>query len=217
MAISRLILTALFIGLGLTALIAGAVIMFLNTGNDSEGYVLSESYTVDTSANAFALMMGSPVSGAQIKWVVSSADSNKEIFAGWGPVSTVTSYIRDYKYAGPQFGWSYVSKAYLTSIDVSSLYIVNQNSPALPPSQDLSIWQDKVTTTNSATLTCTPNSEDGKVGMLVIMNTDGSNGVHATIQLGAKIAFLGWLPYLLIPLGLVLLVIGLLLTKRKKQ
>jgi len=206
----------IFIALAITALIAGAVIMYLNSGNDFEGYALSENYTIDTSANAFVLWVGSPVSESRLKWVITPMDSNKEIFAGWGAAGTVNAYTGQYKYATPESGWSYIARAYDASIKISSLHIINQNSPVLPPSQDEPIWLDKVTTSDSITLYCTPNNDGDKMGMLVIMNTDGSNGVNATIQLGSRIAIYAWLPNLLIPIGIVLLIVGLILIKRKK-
>ncbi len=211
--ISSILITVL----GIAALVSGAVIMYLNTQNDFEGYAVSESYTVDTSANAFVLWVGSPVSEARLKWIITSTDSNREIFAGWGAASTVNTYTRDYQYATPQSGWGYHARAYYAAINISSTHIINQNSPALPPPQE-SIYLNTVTTSDSTTLYCTPNNEGDKMGMLVIMNADGSSGVKAEIQLGSRVPMYGWLPYILIPVGIGFLVTGLLIfIRRTKQ
>ena len=80
--------------------------MYLNTTNDSEGYALSNTYHIQTDSNAFTLWVGTPVSEARLKWVIST-DSSKEIFAGWGTAQTVNAYTSNYQYATPAFGWNY--------------------------------------------------------------------------------------------------------------
>jgi len=53
--------------------------------------------------------------------------------------------------------------------------------------------------------------------MIVLMNADGSKEVNADLQLGFKVPILTWLPYILIPLGIVLSISGFaLLSKRRK-
>jgi hypothetical protein len=201
--------------LGIAAIVAGAAIMYLNTQNDSEGYALSETCTVKTSSTAFILWVGSPVSEARLKWVVSSANS-KEVFAGWGAASTVNAYTGNYQYATPESGWSYTARAYQAAINISSIHIINTNSPALAPAPE-SLYSDTVKTAGSSTLYCTPNNSGDKMGMLVIMNSDGSSGIDAQIQLGSKIALYGWLPYVLLPIGIVLLMMGLLLFRKSRK
>jgi hypothetical protein len=48
------------------------------------------------------------------------------------------------------------------------------------------------------------------------MDLDGSKGVEADIQLGFKVPILGWLAYLLIPLGVLMCICGIFLVKRRK-
>lgn len=214
--ILTIISSVLIIVLGVAAIVAGAAFMYLNSTNDSEGYALSETYTVKTSATAFILWVGSPVSEARLKWIVTSTDANQLIFAGWGAASTVNAYTGNYQYETPESGWGYTARAYYAAINISSTHIINQNSPALPPPQE-SLYLNTVTTSDSTTLYCAPNSEGDKMGMLVIMNADGSSGVDAQIQLGSRIPIYGWLPYVLLPIGIVLLMLGLLLFRKNRK
>jgi hypothetical protein len=207
--------SVLLLVLGAVAVIAGGFIMYKNTTNDSEGYTLSNTYTVQTPANAFILWVGSPHSEARLKWVVTSLDSDTQVFAGWGTADTVNAYTHNYQYATPASGWSYTARSYEAKINITNVQIINPDRPALPPTQDL--WLNTVTTANTATLYCTSNNEDGKNSMLVIMNADGSNGVEATIQLGSRIALYSWLPYILLPAGLLLLIIGVFLVRKTRK
>ena len=208
------IFSVILIIFGAISTIAGGVFMYLNAGNDSEGYALSNTYTINTSANAFGLLVASPSSGAQLKWVIHSLNS-KEVFAGWGAESVLGSYSNQYKFATPIYGWNYHA-SYYASIKITSVEIINQDKPAMPrPLAGMLINQG--TSADSTTLYCTRIDEADSMGAIIVMNADGSNGVNATIQLGSKIAVYGWLPYLLIPMGVVLIIIGMLLFKRSTK
>lgn len=209
-----IIVSFLMILIGGVAIVAGGVIMYLNTTNDSEGYALSNTYHIDTDSNAFALWVGAPVSEARLKWVIST-DSNKEVFAGWGTAGTVNAYTGNYQYATPVTGWGYVARAYEAALNISNVHIVNQNYPVMPLPQG--IWLDTATLVDTSTLYCSPNNSDDRVGMLVIMNADGSAGVDAEIQLGSRIPMYSWLPYVLFIVGLMFLIAGLLLFKRVRK
>jgi hypothetical protein len=51
---------------------------------------------------------------------------------------------------------------------------------------------------------------------LIITNLDGSKSVTSDIYLGFKIPVFRWLPYVLIPLGIIIFVCGILLIKKIK-
>jgi hypothetical protein len=209
-----MIVSVLIVLLGGVALTAGGVIMYLNTGNDSEGYALSNTYHVETDSNVFAIWVGAPVSEARLKWVIST-DSGNEVFAGWGAMETVTAYTGNYQYATPASGWSYHARAYEASINITDVEIMNTQYPVMPmPSSEL--FLDTLKTSSAATLYCSPNSL-GRTGMLVVMNADASNGVDAEIQLGSRIPLYGTLPYVLLPVGVVLLFIGVLLVVKTRK
>ena len=162
--------------LGGVAMIAGAVIMYLNTTNDSEGYASSNTYQIQTDSNAFTLWVGTPVSEARLKWIVTSTDSGKEIFAGWGTAQTVNAYTSNYQYATPAFGWNYRAQAYTALLNITNVQIVNPEKPVMP--MPTGIFLDTTTTSSTTTLYCSPSSLD-RTAMIVIMNADGSAGVDA--------------------------------------
>jgi hypothetical protein len=202
---------------GVLSAVAGTVFIYLNSGNDSEGYAISNQYTISTSSNAFVLWVGSPTSEAQLKWIITSVNS-KEVVADWGPQSTVGNYVDQYSFETPMHGWNYRASAYIALLNITSVEVNNQGKPAFVRAPD-SMWLNHVSTSDSTTLYCTKinSANNDGLGMLVITNVDGSKGVDATIQLGSKIAVYGWLPYLLIPVGVALLIIGLLIFKRSKK
>jgi hypothetical protein len=211
---------------GLIALIGGAAVMYLNNGTDSEDYSLSQSYSIKTSAHAFALWVA-PMQGpgflswlgynntGATKWVVTSSDPKQEIFVGWSKASDIEPYIDGFSYETPDQSWHWRTFAYDPKITIPSTAINGQGSPTRPP-QDESFWLETSTTTNS-TLIDWNRIWDSSQGMnvLVVMNSNGSSGVKASIQLGFKVPILTWLPYLLVPLGIFLLILGILIFKRR--
>jgi hypothetical protein len=209
------VFSILLLLLGTISMVAGVFFMYKSTTTDSEGYSLSNPYTVETSANAFVLWDSSPTDEDDLKWVITSLDSNKEIFAGWGASSTVNAYIYKYQYATPGDGWSYSLHSYDVTIDISDIQIENPEKPVVPLTQEM--WLGTITTNSTASLPCSPNNEDDSFCMLVIMNADGSDDVNAQIQLGSKMQSNSWLPYVFILVGLMFLVAGLLLVKRVRK
>jgi hypothetical protein len=200
--------------IGAVTMFAGAVIMYLNTTNDAEGYALSNTYHIQTHSNAYVLWVGSPVSEAQLKWSI-TAPEGKEVFAGWGDSSTVKTFVDNYQYATP-IGWNYRARAYEASINITTVEVFNANKPIMPTPPN--IWLDSVTTSSTTTIYCNPKAiSNDNTGMLVIMNTDNSNCLDAQIQLGSKIAILSWLPYALLPLGLMLSITGVFMFKKVRK
>jgi hypothetical protein len=222
------IASILLITLGLIALVSGAAVAYLNMGTDSEGYALSEKYPIKTTSNAFALWVAplritgifSALDSSNIaatKWVVTASEPSKEIFVGWAKASDVETYLSKFSYETPDKGWHWLTSPYAPEIEVPSTAIYNQGPPARLPAEE-SFWTTTATTTNSAEIKWEPVWDSNKgMNVIVIMNADGSSAVNADIQLGFKVPILSWLPYLLIPLGILFLVLGLLLFKRRKR
>jgi hypothetical protein len=197
-------------------------------GTDSQGYALSEKYPIETQSNAFALWVApmritgifSALDSSNIaatKWVVTASEPTKEIFVGWAKASDVESYLGKFSYETPDNEWHWRTSPYAPEIDVPSTAIYNQGTPARPPVEE-SFWTTTATTTNSAEIKWEPVWDSSKgMNVIVVMNADGSSTINADIQLGFKVPILSWLPYLLIPLGILFLVLGLLLFKRRKR
>jgi hypothetical protein len=226
--VAFIIAAVLLCAFGLNALVGGAYVLYLNSGTDSEGYALSQTYPITTASNAFTLWVA-PMHGtgsfswlgntniAATKWVVSTSNQEQLIFAGWGKASNVEPYLNAFSFETPQ-NWNWHTEPYKPQIDIPSTTAYNQGiNPTRPPTQE-NFWTKTATTTNTTAIYWDPNW-DAKEGMnsIVIMNADGSSGIHANIQLGFKVPILGWLPYLLIPAGILLLTPGLLLFKRRKK
>ncbi len=211
----KLIVSILLLLLALVALISSSVILYLASGNDSEGYAISESYKIDSSSNAFALWLSSPVNSAQLKWIVTSDDPSKEVFVGWGAETAVELYLTSFEYETAH-QWHYYARAFSASLSIQSTMKINSGKPAsLPGAQN--IWTDKVTTNSSVTLHLSPVDSSESSGVLVIMNADGSSGVNATVKFGSKLTIYSMLPFVLIPVGVVLLIAGLLLLKKNRK
>lgn len=222
-----IVATLLFI-LGIAAIAGGAAFLYYNAGTDAEGYAISPVYEVRSSANAFVLWVApmKPSSTfswlgedniAMTKWIVTTADPGTQVFAGWAKASDGQLYVNQFKYETPDQGWHWYIDAYYAEIEVPSTKIVNQNAPTRAPA-DESFWTDKVVTGESATIYWDPTwDQSAGMNMIIIMNADGSTGVNADLQLGFQVPVLTWLPYLLIPLGVLLCIGGYVLFKRSKK
>lgn len=223
-----ILISILLFVLGIAALVGGATVLYFNMGTDNEGYALSESYEIKSSSNAFALWVAPlQITGtfswlgydniAATKWVVSASEPGQEIFAGWAKASDFEPYVRGFSYETPDNFWHWRTEPYAPEVDIPSTAIYNQGNPVRPPSEE-SFWVKTAATTSSSTIYWEPVWDSSKgMNVIVVMNADASSGVNAEIQLGFKVPILGWLPYLLIPLGIILLVLGVLLFKRRKR
>jgi hypothetical protein len=216
----------LLIILGIVAIAGGAAVLYYNTGTDAEGYAISPVYEVRSSANAFVLWVAPLQSTgsfgwlgddnvAETKWVVSTVDTGRQVFAGWTKASDGTTYIDQFRYETPDQGWHWYVDPYYAEIGVPSTKIVHQGAPARAPANE-SFWIDSVVTSDTSTVYWDPTWEQSAgMKMIVLMNADGSSGVNANLQLGFKVPILTWLPYLLVPLGILLCLGGYLLFRRR--
>jgi hypothetical protein len=214
--------------LGITAIGGGAAVLYYNSGTDAEGYAISPVFEVRSSANAFVLWvaplqstgsfgrLGDENIGAA-KWVVKAAYGGKQIFAGWTDASEGATYVDQFRYETPDQGWHWWVEAYYAEIGVPSTKIVHQGAPTRAPAAE-SFWLESVVTNDSATIHWDPTWEQNAgMKMIILMNADGSSGVNADLQLGFKVPILTWLPYLLIPFGIILCLGGYLLFRRRKR
>lgn len=213
--------------LGISSIVSGTVIVVLNRGTDKDGYSLSDVYKVETSTHAFALWVNplripfylswmNPEDIAQTKWVVKAVNSSKEIFVGWAKAADGDNYLNGFQYETlPSWHWS--TWPYHASMDIPSTAIYNEGAPSKSPTQE-AFWIESAHSSNSSTLNWDPNwpSQAGRK-ILVVMNADGSNNVEADLQLGFKVPIFSWLPYLLIPLGIVMCLGGIFLIRRRKR
>jgi len=226
--IAFLLVGILLLLVGIIALTGGAAILYFNTKTDSEGYAISDVYQVRSSANAFAVWVApKQISSteswlgidniAQTKWIVKANDPSQEVFAGWTKATSGEPYLRGIKFESPDQFWHWITGPYRAEIVIPSTAIQNQGTPSRPP-VDESFWIKS--TTSSATTTLywdTVWDSDTGMDILILMNADGSSGVNADLQLGFKVPILGWLPYLLVPAGILFCLGGFLVIRRRKK
>jgi hypothetical protein len=222
-----LIGVVLLLILGVSSIVSGTVVLVLNRGTDKDGYSLSDVYRVETSTHAFALWVEplrissylrwiNPEDIAQTKWVVKAVDLSKEIFIGWAKAADGENYLNGFRYETPP-SWHWNTSPYYASIDIPPTVIYNEGAPSKSPTLE-TFWLESAHSSNSSTINWDPNwsSQAGR-NILIIMNADGSNNVEADLQLGFNVPIFGWLPYLLIPLGIVMCLGGIFLIRRRKR
>lgn len=224
--IMLIIVSILLFALGIVAIAGGALVLYWNSATDGEGYFISPVHEVRSSANAFALWVAPMQSGstfswlgedniAQTKWIIKSVDSGTQVFAGWTKAASGEAYLSQFRYETPDKGWHWRIDAYYAEIDIPSTKIVNQGAPPRTPADEI-FWTDSAVTADSATIYWDPSWEQSAgMNIIILMNADGTAGVDVDLQLGFKVPILTWLPYLLIPLGILLCLAGYLLFKRR--
>ncbi len=225
--------TLLFVGsillliLEITAVLCGATVLYLNAQTDAEGYTINPVYQVRSSASAFVLWVAplrtdtfgwiGEENIAQTKWTIKAVDSGKEVFAGWATSDDIATYVTHFSYETADPEWDWYTHAYYAKIDVPSTKILNQGNPAQPPSAE-GFWIKSATTFNEATIYWDLTWEQSQgMKVIILMNADGSIGINTDLQLGLKVPILTWLPYLLIPLGLILCIGDYLCYRYKKH
>jgi hypothetical protein len=221
-----LVVCILLLILGLSAILGGVVIFAFNQGTDRDGFALSNVYEVRSSACAFALWvapakipsylswMGTE-NLVETKWVVESVGSSKELFVGWTKAADGESYVSSFMFETPP-NWNWFLWPYSPEINVPSSAVHNMGAPSRSPAEE-PFWLSSDTSSASVELPWSPvwDIEDDR-NILIIMNADGSSDVEADVQLGFKVPMFGWLPYLLIPVGAVLVFVVVFLFRRKK-
>jgi hypothetical protein len=119
--------------------------------------------------------------------------AGKTLFIGIGPQAEVARYLGDVAHANVQdIDFDPFRATYLS---------VSGSAPQAPPT-DQSFWAASASGVGEQTLTWKVREGDWSV---VLMNADGSRGVDADVDLGAKLSFLLWV-------AIGLLIGGLLVT-----
>lgn len=214
-----LVIALLLLGFGLASLIGGATIGVLNLSNtDSEGYSLSPTYQVNTSDSTYAFVLGFlPYSqnSALTKWVVTPTGTDQTLFVGWAKINDALDYLEGTQFSSPSY-WDWDYGAYSSGLNIPSFITINGEAVSSLPSSK-SFWLDSDTSNQAITLNF-DTTWDPTLGnrSLVIMNADGSPNVRADLQFGSKILVFSWLPYILVPTGSIMCIVGVLLLIRNR-
>ena len=227
------IIGIILIILGVIPIIGGAAILLANRGRDSESYHLSNVYQMKTSTYAFGMEMAplriesfygrlsqslfGTENTVQAKWVITPVNSTKELFAGFTSADAGKNYVSKMETEGPYPYWNW-DGPYSPKIEITTTQIFGLGSggPTKSPALE-NFWAEAVQSSGTVNLYFNPawDSASGN-NYLVITNLDGSKGVAADIYLGFKIPVFSWLPYVLLPVGIIIFVGGILLVRKKR-
>lgn len=217
---TRLIGGVLLTLIGITAILSAVYVLLQNQQTDKEGFILSNVSTASTTTYAYAIgpqgwestNTQDGLMAREFKWIIKNDNPTKELFIGITRSVEGYNYLKSFQSVVPQ-DWSYNYQFYSTSITIPQSVWLSGASNALsrPPLQE-TFWLSSSHTTDSTSVYWNPQM--GKF-YLFLMNLDGLSGVEAHIQLGYKVGLLTWLPYALIPLGVILCSAGILLCRRK--
>ena len=197
-----------------------------NAGTDPDGYTQSNVYEVRSSTYAYALWVGSSQYPSYLKWMsakdigqciwtVESINS-KELFVGWANATDGEDYLfNKFRFETPPI-WNWYINAYYAEIEIPAGIPYYEGAPARPPAEE-TFWLESVQSNDTAKIVWDAFWEpDTDRKILIIMNSDGSSGVEADLQLGFKAPILGWLQFVLIPVGVIMCLAGIFVFRRKK-
>jgi Domain of unknown function (DUF4389) len=179
----------------------GTALVFDQTERDAGGYLMTGSTAYSTSAHA--LVSDSYRTGSAGDWFIARdmlgtvhirTQSTQPVFVGIGPAASVQSYL-----AG-------VSREVATRFDaVQSDFRLHQGrAPAAPP-QSEHFWVASSTGSGTQTLSWSPTNGEYRI---VVMNANGSAGVHTDLAIGARFPHLLWIGIGALGSGALLLLLG---------
>jgi len=217
----RMVLGIVLLVMALVVLAGGISVFMYNQDTDSEGYVYSNVYHVNTSTYAFTLYMnqfrlstwGFLGAGnvAQMKFIVKPTDPTRELFTGYATTAASELYRQSFQCEIPTY-WHWNTEPYYAEIYINTTVIEGDGTPTSLP-QTQTFWLTSAHSNNTAEMTYLPLHEQH---IWFIMNLDGSKNITADIQIAFKSPILTVLPFILLPLGIVLTVGGIYLLRRKK-
>jgi hypothetical protein len=193
---------------GASLLTGGGAVLWAEQQRDTDGYFTSNSEPLTTDSYALSApdldvdLAGPDALYAEellgdIRIVGAGPDSGPPLFLGIGPASEVDQYL-----AG-------VGHDEISDVDVDPFRVDYSPHPGGAPSEAptaQTFWVVSESGTGEQTLTWDVSSGDWSV---VIMNADGSRGVHADLAVGATLPVLRPIAIGLLVVGGVLLLIGI--------
>jgi hypothetical protein len=197
------VIVALFGALALA--IGGTAIWADATQRDDNGYVSTNTHRYSSATRAIAtdgVTIGSEVPGWLVGKVRLEASSSKPMFVGIARKSAVGAYLKGTSYAS-------ATKLDLDPFKVTYVPHAGKANPGRPGDQ--SFWAASATWTGTRALTWKVKSGEWSV---VLMNADGSPGVSADVNAGAKIPWALWAGIGLVVFGALVLALAALMGYR---
>jgi hypothetical protein len=200
--VTAVIVASLAVLAGLAALAAGGTaLVFDQTQRDASGYLMTSStaYSTDT----YALVSDSYRTGAagdaiaarsMLGTVRIHTKSAQPVFVGIGRATAVDSYLAT------------VRREVGTRFDAqrSHFRLHAGGAPAVPPTAK-HFWAAEARGPGARTLSWTPQNGSWRI---VVMNANGSAGVHADLAIGARFPHLLWIGIGALGAGGLLLLLG---------
>jgi hypothetical protein len=189
--------------LALTALVVGGVTLWLDAKKDDQGFISTRTHSFDTRTAALASEnLDVNLDGAE--WLVNQdhygklrlkveSRDGKPVFVGVARTSDVTRYLHGVAH-------STVTDVEAFPFDASSRDHGGARR-ATPPARS-HIWAASSTGDGRQTLNW--KVDDGNWS-IVVMNADGSPGVHTGVSAGAKVAYLAAIGWSSVGIGVLLL------------
>jgi hypothetical protein len=181
--------------------VGGIAIGVHSTQRDADGYYTSSSETLATPT--YALVADKLEVGTDPAWlfrkgrlgtirVAATGTRDKPVFVGIARKSQVESYLGNVRH-------DTISDFELAPLTVTYGHERGTAAPTAPGAQRF--WASKSTGSGQQTLSWPVQKGDWAV---VVMNADGSPGIHADVKVGAKVGFLLWAGIGLLALGALL-------------
>lgn len=152
----------------------------------------------------------------QAKWVIKPINSSKELFAGFSKALDGKNYVEKMETEGPYPYWEWHGP-YNPAIEITETSIFGKGlgGPIKSPILE-SFWLKTAQSSEILNIYYNPVwSSNAGNNYLVITNLDGTKGLEANIYLGFKIPLFSWLPYLFIPVGILVCVAGVFLMRNR--
>jgi hypothetical protein len=196
------VVSSLAVLAGLAALAGGGTaLVFDQTQRDSDGYLMTNATAYTTGT--YALVSDSYRTGAtgdvfvardMLGTVRIRAQGTQPLFVGIGPAAAVDAYLAD------------VRHEVATRFDArqTDFRLVQGGAPATPPAAE-SFWVARSVGSGAQTLSWSPENGNWRI---VVMNADGSAGVHTNLAVGARFPNLGWIGVGVLGGGALLLLLG---------
>ena len=221
-SIRKKIVVIVLVFFGVLLIASGGSVLYYNLSTDAEGYAYSNVYHVNTPAYAFTAYMNEykistwsflgASNIADIKYIVKPTDSTKEIFMGYATTTASQTYLDSFMIELPTY-WTWWAEPYYAEIDINTTLISGSGAPIELP-QEQTFWLTSAQSSGVVTMNYLPQNEQH---VWVIMNSDGSSDISADIQIAFKSPILTILPQILIGIGLILIVLGIYILKRRKK
>ena len=181
--------------------LGGTAIGVHSTQRDADGYYTSSSKTLVTPT--YALVADKLEVGTDPAWlfrkgrlgtirVAATGSRGKPVFVGIAKKSQVASYLGHVRH-------DTISDFELDPFTVTYGHASGTATPTAPGAQHF--WASEATGSGPQTLSWPVQKGDWAV---VVMNADGSPGIHADVKVGAKVGFLLWAGIGLLALGAIL-------------